>query len=241
MQENRPIVLSIAGLDPCAGAGVLADIKTFEQLKVYGMSVITANTIQTEDAFFDIQWHAIDTVLQTIHTLMQRYNIAAVKIGIVPNLAFLHAIVQAVKTNNSNAFIVWDPVLTSSTGFDFFYEADWSEHIGVLQQLDLITPNYNEYQILSTHLDTETNLFIKGGHRTEQVGMDILRIGHFEKQFEPQVDAVFPKHGSGCVLSAAIAAYGSLGYTLIEACSHAKKYIETYLNSHPSLLGYHAQ
>lgn len=62
MQKKRSIVLSIAGFDPCGGAGVLADIKTFEQRKTQGMAVITANTIQTEDCFEAIEWMDIAMV-----------------------------------------------------------------------------------------------------------------------------------------------------------------------------------
>ena len=54
MEAVRPIVLSIAGFDPCGGAGILADIKTFEQHKVFGLAVNTAQTLQTEDLFISI-------------------------------------------------------------------------------------------------------------------------------------------------------------------------------------------
>jgi hydroxymethylpyrimidine/phosphomethylpyrimidine kinase len=53
MPENRPFVLSIAGFDPSGGAGILADCKTFEQHKVYGLAINTANTIQTEMSFLN--------------------------------------------------------------------------------------------------------------------------------------------------------------------------------------------
>ena len=56
MSENRPFVLTIAGFDPSAGAGVLADVKTFEQHCVHGFAINTGNTIQTENVFYEIQW-----------------------------------------------------------------------------------------------------------------------------------------------------------------------------------------
>ena len=58
MDANRPVVLSIAGFDPSGGAGILADIKTFEQHKVYGLGISTAQTIQTENTFIAIRWQA---------------------------------------------------------------------------------------------------------------------------------------------------------------------------------------
>jgi hydroxymethylpyrimidine/phosphomethylpyrimidine kinase len=84
MSPNRPFVVSIAGFDPTAGAGVLTDIKTFEQHRVYGFAITTANTIQTENQFLAIQWTEIAFVLRSIEELLKNYPIKAVKIGIVP-------------------------------------------------------------------------------------------------------------------------------------------------------------
>jgi hydroxymethylpyrimidine/phosphomethylpyrimidine kinase len=97
MSPNRPFVVSIAGFDPTAGAGVLTDIKTFEQHRVYGFAITTANTIQTENQFLSIQWTDIAFVLRSIEELFKNYPIKAVKIGIVPSLAYLQEIVLALK------------------------------------------------------------------------------------------------------------------------------------------------
>lgn len=69
MSEDRPFVLTIAGLDPSGGAGILADIKTFEQHKVNGFAISTANTIQTENQFYEIQWTDLSFVIGSIETL----------------------------------------------------------------------------------------------------------------------------------------------------------------------------
>src|SRR5690606_21038379 len=119
-QKEKPIVLSIAGFDPCGGAGVLADIKTFEQLHVRGMAVLTANTVQTEDTFSTIICADIDVVQIGIKELMQRYMISVVKIGIVRDMTFLAAILTSVYACNPEVFVIWDPVLKSSSGFTFF-------------------------------------------------------------------------------------------------------------------------
>src|SRR6187431_1237109 len=118
MSKNRPIVLTIAGFDPSGGAGVLADIKTFEQHKVYGFAINTANTIQTENEFHKIEWATIDFVLESITTLLGNYAVNAVKIGIVPSLDYLSKIVFCLKYHSSNIKIIWDPILKSSTEFD---------------------------------------------------------------------------------------------------------------------------
>lgn len=239
MQENRPIVLSIAGFDPCGGAGVLADVKTFEQLKTQGMAIITANTIQTEDCFEAIEWMDIAMVKKSIETLIHRYVVKVVKIGVVKDFMFLKSIVDTIKVNNSKAFIIWDPVIKSSSGFNFFKEDDIKELPVVLPYIDLLTPNYDEYELLGSVLTEDNKVLIKGGHREEQVGVDILRIGTHEIAILPDTTSVHPKHGSGCVLSSAIAAHFALGHNLETACRLGKKYVEQYLNTHPSLLGHH--
>ena len=74
METKRPIVLSIAGFDPCGGAGVLADIKTFEQLKVYGLAVNTAQTLQTENHFIAIKWEDEKDILTALEILLNQYE-----------------------------------------------------------------------------------------------------------------------------------------------------------------------
>lgn len=239
MQKNRPIVLSIAGFDPCGGAGVLADVKTFEQLKTQGMAIITANTIQTEDNLVTIEWQEVSIIQKSIETLMNRYAIQVVKIGIVKDFMFLKSIVDTIKANNSEAFIIWDPVIKSSSGFNFFKEDDIKELPEILDDIDLLTPNYDEYELLGSVLTENNKVLIKGGHREEQVGVDILRIGTHEIAILPDTTSAHPKHGSGCVLSSAIASQIALGHNLETACCLGKKYVEQYLNSHPTLLGHH--
>ena len=74
MGEERVSVLSIAGFDPCAGAGILADIKTFEGNKVSGMGVITAITFQNDIEFDEVKWIEIEEILQQISVLKKRFE-----------------------------------------------------------------------------------------------------------------------------------------------------------------------
>lgn len=242
-QKERPIVLSIAGFDPCGGAGVLADIKTLERHGVQGMAVLTANTVQTEDSFSSIVWVDIDVVQRGVKELMGRYAIPVVKIGIVKNVAFLEAILASVRACNPDVFVIWDPVIKSSSGFIFFgeQEGDTDALATIVNQIDLITPNLDEYQALEPYFETyfSNALLIKGGHRHDDKGVDILRWGSSVTELQPQLAKVYPKHGSGCVLSSAIAAHIAYGQHLEKACREAKVYTERFLNSHPSLLGFY--
>lgn len=241
MQRDRPIVLSIAGFDPSGGAGVLADIKTLEQLNVQGMAVLTANTIQTENQFIRMEWLPLDFMLESIQSLLLNYTVRVVKIGIVRDFHFLRSIVECVAKLNKEAFIVWDPVLESSSGFTFFSAMDIQLLIELSDKIDLITPNYNEYLTLRAALRLEDfkNVLIKGGHRKEKVGTDILQQGNKEFTFPPTTAVLYGKHGSGCVLSSAISAYLACGKPMQDACRLGKQYVEQFLNSNPGLLGYH--
>lgn len=239
MQTDRPIVLSVAGFDPCGGAGVLADSKTFEQLGAQGMAVITANTIQSEDTFVSAIWEDIEAVTQGIHTLMQRYSITVVKIGIVKDFWFLKAIVDAVREENEQAFVIWDPVIRASAGFSFFKEEDVALLGHMFSAIDLLTPNVDEYQKIQPFLPKVQAVLLKGGHSEARRGWDILYTATQEMAFPPMGEVHYAKHGSGCVLSSAIAAYIALGEDLPSACRLGKIYVERFLNSHPSLLGYH--
>lgn len=249
MSASRPFALTIAGFDPSGGAGVLADIKTLEQHRVYGLAVATANTLQTENVFHGIEWTEMGFVLNSIGTLFGSYKIKAVKIGIVPSLEYLRNIVIAIKRAAPTTKIIWDPVLKSTTDFEFTTIANRSDLIEILQQLDLITPNFEEILKLSAEDKTAEEIaksysnlcpvLLKGGHHPKLKGMDILFAHGASTKILPKTEKVYPKHGSGCVLSSAIAANFALGQDLVTSCREAKTYIENYLNTNTTLLGYH--
>lgn len=239
MQINKPIALSIAGFDPCGGAGVLADIKTFEELGVQGMAVLTANTIQTEDTFVAAEWQDIDLVVNGIRVLMSKYFISVVKIGIVKDFKFLKTVIDTVRQENENCFVIWDPVMKSSTGYSFFNPEDLFLLPVVLGAINLLTPNLDEHHLLAPYLSNSAAVLLKGGHDEVQKGWDTLKIGREDIAIAPGTKICFPKHGSGCVLSSAIAAQMALGKDVLSACQLGKLYVERFLNSHPSLLGYH--
>lgn len=248
MSENRPFVLTLAGMDPSGGAGILADIKTFEQHKVYGLSVNTANTLQTEQTFLEMHWADMDFVLRSLTTLFEAYEIKAMKIGIVPSLEYLQKVLNTVRSTSESVKIVWDPVLRSSTGFNFITSDDVPFLERILEKTDLITPNYNELDALSNKhtyeekiafLSQKCPLLLKGGHHPKQKGTDFLYTNQKEIVLKPAIHDPVEKHGSGCVLAASIVSHLALGDELVAACRKAKNYVENFLTSNSSLLGYH--
>lgn len=245
----RPTVMSIAGFDPSGGAGVLADAKAFEQHCVHGIAVCTAQTLQTEHRFVSIQWEPEERILESTAFLLNAYPVRSVKIGIVQNMAMLSGIIKAIRAFDLNVNIILDPVIRATTSFQFWQsEIDRGLLFETLTQINLITPNQQEVlQLLPAANAKESAkmlrrycpVLLKGGHSETETGVDYLFAGEQVEKLQPSITIVYPKHGSGCVLSAAIAANLALGLPLSESCRKAKSFTEKFLLSTTSLLGHH--
>jgi hydroxymethylpyrimidine/phosphomethylpyrimidine kinase len=243
-------ILTIAGFDPSSGAGLTSDIKTFQAHGLYGLSVCTAVTVQNDVDFFESHWMETEVVVNQIDVLFQRFSIDYVKIGIVKNWLSLSQIISKLKVLNPSVKIVLDPVLKASAGFDFHEQEMMNFFDGILSQLTLITPNYEEIKALYPnrsidetieHISSKTNLYLKGGHRSDKVGLDQLFYNKIvQLNIEPGINNVSSKHGSGCVLSSVLASNLALGYSLTESAQLSKKYIEQFLSSNTTLLGTHS-
>jgi hydroxymethylpyrimidine/phosphomethylpyrimidine kinase len=248
MSKARPVVISVAGFDPSGGAGLAADLKTFEAHKVLGMGVATSFTIQNEEQFEEIKWLETDFILRQISVLKKRHPVEFVKIGLVKNIEMLENIVDYLCTETTSVKIIWDPVIRSSSGFDIIEEPEKLNEGKILKKLFLITPNVNEAKMISGNEDEMSgaeqisehcNVFLKGGHSNKKPGRDYLFTGKKQYSFRAKKWAEYPKHGSGCVLSSSIAAHVAKGFKLHEACLKGKSYTETFLHSNKEKLGYH--
>jgi hydroxymethylpyrimidine/phosphomethylpyrimidine kinase len=250
----KPIIytLTIAGFDPSGGAGILADIKSFEHFKCIGMAVQTANTIQTENDFLSVNWIDEKHILNQLETLLKLYKFKYVKIGLIKDLSILNRVVDMCLFYNPKVKIIWDTVLSSSTGFNFNLPTEGL--IDILKKIYLITPNWQEINTLSSinqsfnsaeFLAQYTKVYLKGGHNYKQLGKDYLfeqKEGKItQKSFNPKptVKPITPKHGSGCVFSSALTANLAKGFTLQKSILKSKRYIEHYLSSNNTLLGTH--
>jgi len=253
MNIVRPYVLSIAGFDPSAGAGVLADIKTFENNETYGLGAISALTYQNDIAFEKVEWMSLSQIIKQIGVLQKRFYFEYIKIGLVQNLELLYQLIIRIKTNRqpeiANLKFIWDPILKASAGFEFHNHINKELLEDICKQLYLITPNvpealqlggYNNAEQNAAYLGKFCNVYLKGGHSEAAIGKDTLftRDGN-QFVFNNEADSISPKHGSGCVLSSAITANLAKGMNLENACLEAKKYVSTFLASNCSLLGYH--
>ena len=247
--KNKTYILSIAGFDPSSGAGITSDIKTFEAHGLYGLSVCTAVTVQNDISFKNCVWIDEAVIIAQIETLFERFPISVVKIGIIQSWDVLLVVVKKLLELNSTIKIVFDPILKASTGFSFHDTSNLKTLESVLEKCYFITPNYNEIQALFPDKDIEetiefisekTNIYLKGGHRNDTKGLDeIYHSGIVQINIQPGNIQTFEKHGSGCVLSSALASNVAKEIALDDACRNAKWYTEQFLNSTESLLGTH--
>lgn len=244
MLDSRVNVLSIAGFDPSAGAGILADIKTFENHGVYGFGICSSNTWQNQSEFHAVQWFSYNDIISQLEILLKKNTIQAIKIGLIENLEVLKDLVYYLNKNMNNIQIIWDPIIKASAGY-LFHE-DFSLLNSILPNINLITPNIPEANILfSNSNDLQSiikknnycNILLKGGHSDKTT--DLLITHNHIYQFKGEKFEGFSKHGSGCVLSSSIVANLALGCTIDEACKNAKEYIHHFLKSNKTLLGYH--
>jgi hydroxymethylpyrimidine/phosphomethylpyrimidine kinase len=249
MKSERPVVLSIAGFDPCAGAGILADIKVFEMHKVMGMGACTSLTYQNEKEFEGLSWMDNSTIEKQLELLFKKYKIDFVKIGLVEGLKELDQLIDFILEKNSSVRIVWDPILKASAGFKFHEEIDQDLLVKILKKIYLLVPNLQEMErlnpkalnatISAKNLCRHCMILLKGGHSKSDTAEDILFTADTSYSFSHEKIENGEKHGSGCVLSASLTAYMALGYGVVEACRKAKNYTTGFLTSNKGLLGYH--
>ena len=225
--------LTIAGFDPSGGAGLNADIKVFNRFKVHGLSVCSAITIQSEDVFESVEWISVEVILRQLKLLLSQYDVGFVKIGLIQNQTVLAEIVNCLKQANPAVFILWDPILKASAGFDFDHFKQGCS-AGVFRYIDLITPNHEEYSALGLSKSSPFDILKTGG----RTNADVLITDAEDITFETKA-VVGDKHGTGCVLSAVIVAHLANGGDLPIAIRAAKDYVATFITSDLSLLGFH--
>lgn len=246
MSRKRPYCLTIAGFDPSGGAGLVADCKAFEQIHVQGLSVLTANTIQTEDQYFETNWVEQEQIIRQLTALLQRYPVHYFKIGLIENADVLLAVLNVIHQHSPAPFILWDPILKPTAGGDLSVDRFSEKLAEMLPLISCMTPNLPEYELLfgkqlpEKVATTLKMLYLKGGHASVP-GKDFLYANGNCYPFNPHSIPKNGKHGTGCVLSAALLAHLALDYPLVKACLKSKRYIEFYLNSSETLLGNHSR
>ncbi|MBD2770382.1 hydroxymethylpyrimidine/phosphomethylpyrimidine kinase [Hymenobacter sp. BT664] len=246
----RPFALSIAGFDPSAGAGLLADVKTMEASGVYGLGVCTALTVQNDVAFERVSWVAAATIRDQIRVLFTRFRVDFVKFGLFESLPQLLELVGWLKGQNPRLQLVWDPVLKATAGYEFHRSADRELLRALCAEMALLTPNRPEMLRLWPAESAERAaevvsgfcpVLLKGGHDDGELATDVLFASGRRHEFSTPRLPHGEKHGSGCVLSAAVLAQLAQGQSLVDACRVGKAYTTEFLASNETLLGYHSR
>ncbi|MDH4992546.1 bifunctional hydroxymethylpyrimidine kinase/phosphomethylpyrimidine kinase [Aquamicrobium lusatiense] len=241
------IALTIAGSDSGGGAGIQADLKTFSALGVFGTSAITAITVQNTQGVCDVEDISPHIVAGQIDALYEDMEIGAAKIGMVSRIDTIMAIASALRRHKVRP--VLDPVMVATSG-DRLLQADAIEALRseLLPQAIIVTPNLPEAALLSGRpvaedeaqmiaqaeilLETGANaVLIKGGHGTGPESTDLLLDGSsLTRLSRPRIDTP-NTHGTGCTLSAAIAAGLARGMPLAEAVAQARDYLHQALQA----------
>lgn len=258
------VVLTIAGLDPSGGAGIIADVKTFTAFGCFAAAAVTSLTFQNTVGVFGAAHQTAETLRGQVEPLIRDFEISAVKTGMLPTAEIIEETARLLCENNLPNIVV-DPVVRSTSGFDLIDDEALKILVEKLFPLAvLVTPNLPEAErITQTQIKSEAdiekaarimqnlganNVLIKGGHNPisdsienakikneNRTARDFLFVGDGKYVFEAEFIETDATHGTGCTLASAIAANLASGKSLIEAVEIAKKFVTEAIRSAPNL------
>jgi hydroxymethylpyrimidine/phosphomethylpyrimidine kinase len=247
----QPVCLTIAGLDPSGGAGVVADIKTFAAFGCFGAAAIASVTFQNTTGVFGAENMWAKTVRQQLEPVFDDYDVGAVKTGMLPTKEIIETVAEIIQERMPKYFVV-DPVVRSTSGFDLINDAALAVLCEMLFPLaTIVTPNLPEAErITGTEItDAEslrfaadkirsmgaTNLLIKGGHSAGRRAIDTLFYEGGVHEFDSEFIKTTSTHGTGCTLATAIAANLALGKELYASIRSAKDYVTEAIRTAPGI------
>jgi len=246
------VALTIAGSDSGGGAGIQADLKTFHQLGVFGTSAITAVTAQ--NTLGVAAWEPVSTELvrKQIEAVATDLLPRATKSGMLATGEIISAVAEEIRRFNLQNYVL-DPVMVATSG-DLLIERDAVSAIvsDLIPLATLITPNADEATVLTDiRIDSPGDMrraaeklvemgarsvLLKGGHVRTKSGavVDLLFDGEFSEFSHPRIDTT-STHGTGCTLSAAIAANLALGSSLHDAVARSIDFVHDAIATAPKL------
>jgi len=249
------IALTIAGSDSGGGAGIQADLKTFQQFGVFGTSVIVAITAQNTRGVRAVEAVSESMVSAQLIALAEDLPPAALKTGMMAEAGLVRRVARAIRENEWSPLVV-DPVMVSTSGDRLLStEAEEVVREDLLPLAALVTPNLDEAAILTGRVvhDIPTMeragasllrfgagaALIKGGHLSGDTVTDVLVTSSGARRFErPRIDTK-SLHGTGCTLSAAITAGLALGRPLETAVADGLEFVHRAIAAAPGLGGGH--
>lgn len=232
--------LTIAGTDPSGGAGIQADLKTFQELQTYGMSVITSVVAQNTTGVQDIHHIPLAMIEKQLDAVLNDMPVHALKTGMIANIDMMEIIVR--KIAHEDIPFVIDPVMVATSG-DALINPEARDYLRehLLPLCTVVTPNIPEAEYLIDKKITTTDdmiaaakiivdvfgagaALIKGGHYTGDA-IDFLYDGKEIYTFSEKRIDTENTHGTGCTYSAAIAAYLAQGDDLVTAVKKGKFFV----------------
>jgi hydroxymethylpyrimidine/phosphomethylpyrimidine kinase len=243
--------LTIAGSDSGGGAGIQADLKTFHQFGVFGTSAITAVTAQNTLGVQAIHPIPVDTVRAQIDAVAQDLRPSGLKSGMLATRELVEVVATAIQAHELDGYVM-DPVMVATSGDRLLnQDAEAALASTLLPLATLVTPNLQEARILTgfSIQDVEgmrnasralvemgaAAALVKGGHLGDGEVTDLLWDGMAEYSWSrPRVDTD-QTHGTGCTLSAAVAAGLAKGMTLAQAVDLAIDFIARAIATAPNL------
>lgn len=247
--KSIPNILTIAGVDPSGGAGVLADIKTMSALGGYGCGVIAALTAQNTCAVTGVCPVPASFVRDQLKTLFEDVHIDAVKIGMLSDEAVIEEVAQALERYRPR-FVVLDPVMVAKSG-DRLLPENCVQALKkrLLPLATVLTPNLPEAAVLAGEPEITSEeqmtalaakllplmssgawLLLKGGHLSGDNVPDLLTDGKTSLLFNARRIETKNTHGTGCTLSSAIATLLPQCESVSEAVEKAKDYLWNAIN-----------
>lgn len=241
--SSCPVALTIAGSDCSAGAGIQADLKTFQNLGVHGLSAVTSIVSETPLEVRQIEPVAMTLVQGQIQILLETYPIAAIKTGMLPSRSCIIAVCEMLK--DLDVPIITDPVMVASSGSTLIQsEATVAMAERLIPLTQLVTPNMPEASVLlgrevraESDIETaardiaekfHTSCLVKGGHLPGGTDrLDVLwhdgKAHHFTHADAGIGDGI---HGTGCALSSAITAEIAHGKPLENAVENGINFVQ---------------
>ena len=247
-RRRRPVcAVSIAASDSGGGAGIQADLLTFAAHRVYGATVLTGGTAQNTRAVTAVEPFSARFVARQIDAVFPDLRPAAVKVGMLFDAARIRAVAQGLRRHRARNVVV-DPVLLAKSGTRLLSRSGLARLRSELLPLcDLVTPNLPEAEALAgmrirTGADRRLAagiladsgaraVLIKGGHGGGAEVRDLFFDGRFFTEFVAPRIRTRATHGTGCTLSAAIAANLARGHPLEEAILRAIRYLRAGLSN----------
>jgi len=237
-----PVVLTIAGSDNSCGAGIQADLKTFGACGVYGLTAVTCVVSEIPGRVEMVRAVTPALLRSQIRILFDAYPIAAVKTGMLYSRALLRVVSEELADRLGLFHLVIDPVMVASSGDPLLQkDAVRAYEEELLPLADVITPNLDEAAVLLGRKITTRRAMIpaaeelraqygaavllKGGHLRGPDAVDVLCDRGGTKEFTLRRLSGCETHGSGCTLSAALAAGLARGRSLPAAAEGAKKFL----------------